>query len=82
MMRPLGHVTTLGAPSRGSMGNPQPFPVTPEYSVWIPTRREVAPDGKRIEGHGVAPEIALDAPRDAFDGRDPVFERAIERLAK
>jgi len=57
MMRALENVTTVGQPTRGASGNPQPFEILPGTQVFLPTWRRLLPDGTPIEGRGVPPEI-------------------------
>ncbi len=83
MLKCLPHVTTVGARTRGSSGNPRPFAlpgvaVTVWYSRWV----DLLPDGTPIEGAGIAPEIAVAAPPGAYREKDPTWERAVEVLRK
>ena len=77
MMSCLPNVTTIGEPTRGSSGNPRSFKV-PEmnlaiyYSSWV----DMMPDETPIEDAGVIPKIRLDFPQDAYEGRDPTWEKA------
>ncbi len=57
MMRALENVTTVGQPTRGASGNPQPFEILPGTQVFLPTWRRLLPDGTPIEGRGIPPEI-------------------------
>jgi hypothetical protein len=83
MVKCLPHVTTVGAHTRGSSGNPRPFElpgvaVTVWYSRWV----DLMPDGTPIEGAGIAPEIAVDVPQVAYKEKDPAWDRAVEVLRK
>jgi C-terminal processing protease CtpA/Prc len=83
MLKCLPHVTTVGARTRGSSGNPSAFKlpglaVTVWYSRWV----DLMPDGTPIEGAGIAPEIAVEAPPGAYKEKDPTWERAVEVLRK
>ena len=83
MMKCLPHVTTVGADTRGSSGNPRPFKlpgvdVTVFYSRWI----DMMPDGSLVEGVGVAPAVELTFPRNAYSQGDPTWEKAREILRK
>ncbi len=57
MMRALDNVTTVGQPTRGASGNPQPFAILHGTDVFLPTWRRLLPDGTPIEGRGVPPDI-------------------------
>jgi C-terminal processing protease CtpA/Prc len=81
MMQCLPHVTTVGARTRGSSGNPAAFAlpgmdVTVWYSRWV----DLLPDGTPVEGKGMAPTVAVDAPAAAYRDRDPPWEKAVELL--
>jgi len=81
MMRSLPQVTTIGMPTRGSSGNPQPFTlpgvgVTVMYSRWV----DMLPDGMPIEGLGVRPDVLVDEPQSAYAQSDPTWDRAVEVL--
>ncbi len=83
MFASLPNVTTLGAPTRGSSGNPMPVElkevgVTVYFSRWV----AMLPDGTPIEGRGVVPQIKARFPATAFGARDPVLERALEALKR
>jgi hypothetical protein len=83
MLKCLPHVTTVGARTRGTSGNPKTFPlpgmtVTVWYSRWV----DLMPDGTPIEGAGIAPDIAVDAPQSAYKEKDPTWEKAIQELRK
>jgi hypothetical protein len=81
MMRCLPHVTTVGLPTRGASGNPQPFPlegtgVVVTFSRWV----DLLPDGQTFEGRGIPPDITVDDPTSAYAERDPTLEKALEIL--
>jgi hypothetical protein len=83
MMKCLPHVTTVGARTRGSSGNPKPFElpglaVTVWYSRWV----DLMPDGTPIEGAGIAPDTAVDALPGAYKEKDPTWEKGVEVLRK
>jgi hypothetical protein len=83
MMKCLPHVTTVGARTRGSSGNPAAFKlpgvdVTVYYSRWV----DMMPDGRPIEGVGIAPDVEVNAAPEAYEGKDPTWEKALEVLRK
>jgi hypothetical protein len=83
MLKCLPHVTTVGARTRGSSGNPKPFElpgvaVTVWHSRWV----DLMPDGTPVEGAGIAPDIAVAAPPGAYQEKDPTWEKAVEVLRK
>jgi C-terminal processing protease CtpA/Prc len=81
MFAALPNVTTVGSPTRGSSGNPQPVELkevglTVHYSRWV----AMLPDGTPIEGRGIIPQIEAKFPATAFGSNDPVLEKALEVL--
>jgi hypothetical protein len=81
MLKCLPHITTVGARTRGSSGNPKPFElpgvaVTVWYSRWV----DLMPDGTPIEGAGITPDVAVDAPQSAYEKKDPTWDKAVEVL--
>lgn len=79
MLRTARNVTTVGLPTAGASGNPKPFPLFRDLTVWTSTWRSMTPEGEPIEGVGVAPGVRVDAPA---TGRDPALERALEILRR
>jgi RNA polymerase sigma-70 factor (ECF subfamily) len=81
MMKALPHVTLVGAATRGSSGNPQPFPLPGlDVSVWYSRWVDLLPDGTPIEGRGLNPDVRVDAAPDAYSQADPTWEKAREVL--
>lgn len=81
MMKSLPHVTTVGLPTRGASGNPQPFPlegtgIVVTFSRWV----DLMPDGQTFEGRGIPPDVTVDEPTSAYAERDPTLEKALEVL--
>jgi len=64
MARALERMTTVGEPSRGASGNPQPIEVLPGWVVHVSTWQSLPPDGDGacIEGRGVPPEVPFSGP--------------------
>jgi len=77
MMGALDQVTTVGLPSRGATGNPQPFALFPGWNVWVPTQRGLMLDGTVIEGRGIPPDEEVGR---GEEGKDAALERALEIL--
>ncbi len=77
MMGALDNVTTVGLPSRGATGNPQPFALFPGINVWVPTQRGLLLDGTLIEGRGILPDEEVGR---GEEGKDAALERALEIL--
>ncbi len=81
MMSALPNVTTVGLPTRGSSGNPGPIPVGGTGLVVYASRWvDMLPDGTPIEGRGIAPEVVVEAPDEAYEDRDPTLEKGLSIL--
>jgi C-terminal processing protease CtpA/Prc len=81
MMKSLPHVTSVGLPTRGASGNPQPWPlpgtgVIVYFSRWV----DLMPDSRTFEGVGIPPDVEVKEPPTAYQERDPTWERGIELL--
>jgi C-terminal processing protease CtpA/Prc len=78
MMQCLPNVTTVGRASRGSSGNPRPctlpgVPVTVLFSRWV----DMLPDGRPIEGRGIAPSVAVELSEEEYEKADPTWQKAL-----
>jgi hypothetical protein len=81
MMMCLPNVTTVGARTRGSSGNPKPFKLPGvDVSVWYSRWLDLMPDGTPIEGAGIAPDVAVSAAPQAYREKDPTWEKALDVL--
>ena len=74
----MPQATLVGQPTRGSSGNPRPFnlpglDLTVWYSRWI----DLLPDGTTVEGKGIAPQVLVNEPPEAYRAH-PTWEKAIE----
>lgn len=81
MIVSLPHVTSVGLPTRGSSGNPQPVElggtgINVMFSRWV----DLMPDGTIIEGNGVQPTIRVDVPVEQYKTGDPTLEKGLEVL--
>lgn len=81
MMQCLPHVTTIGLPTRGASGNPQPWPlgrtgVAVYFSRWV----DLLPDGQTFEGRGIPPDVEVKVPATAYQSADPTLEKGLDIL--
>jgi C-terminal processing protease CtpA/Prc len=80
MLRQARDCTLVGQPTAGSSGNPQPFDLGNGVVARIPSWQFFAPDGRLLEGAGVAPDVLVPCtPADLQDG-DPILAKALELL--
>lgn len=79
MLRHAAGATVIGAPSRGSSGNPKPHDLGNGVTVFLPSWQDLEPDGTLLEGRGVQPDISI-----PFTGkdRDEVLEAALNHIRK
>ncbi len=76
-------VTSMGDRGAGSSGNPRRLELECGIVVNLPRWHDMDPEGRPVEHAGVAPEVALAFPPEAFtDDADPVFAAALERLRR
>jgi C-terminal processing protease CtpA/Prc len=50
--------------------------------VELASRKELAPDGARLAGRGVDPDVTIDLPGGAYRDRDAVFDAAYDLLVQ
>lgn len=80
MMRHGAGATLIGETSYGSSGNPKPHDLGNGVTVFLPSWKDMHPDGSPLEGAGVKPDVTVTAPAKDFLTDDPVLRRALERL--
>jgi len=81
MMAACPTVTTMGDHTRGSTGFPVPFKLAQEIEIHVPQWIVTLPNGQRVEGQGVIPDIAFTPRADSFtEDRDALLSMALERL--
>ena len=80
MLKQGDRVTLVGAPTYGSSGNPKPFKLENEVEIFIPSWKDMLPDGTCLEGKGIQPDVKVKAKSADFETDDPVIERALKFL--
>lgn len=81
MMAGATNVTTMGAHTAGSSGNPMEFKLPLDMSVGVPLWIAYLPDGTPLDERGIQPQIKFEPQPGAFDGeRDDLLAAALERL--
>ncbi len=81
MMKAAG-ATLVGEKTYGSSGNPKPHELSNGVTVFLPSWRDLRPDGTCLEGEGVAPDVAVKAADTDFQNGDPVLDAALKLLKK
>ncbi len=81
MLRRVAGCTLIGARTAGSSGNPQPVDLGNGVTVYVPSWKDLLPNGICLEGRGVTPDIVVKTDGKSFVNGDPVLEAAV-RLAE
>ncbi len=76
MLRAAG-ATLVGAPTRGSTGNPKPHALSNGVTVLLPSWLATDLDGDAIEGAGIEPDVHAPPPA---AGEDPALAAALRHL--
>lgn len=77
MMRRPGVRETFGQGTWGSSGNPKPHDLGQGVRVYLPSWRDLLPDGSALEGVGITPDHPVDWAR---GDTDPVLDAALAWL--
>jgi hypothetical protein len=74
-------LTTMGAPTCGSSGNPKVVHLPIELTVNVPSWIDYLPDKTPLDEHGIQPQVNFKPVPGAFEGgRDDLLTAALERL--
>ncbi|HNQ21781.1 MAG TPA: S41 family peptidase [Phycisphaerae bacterium] len=80
MMKQAPDCKLVGARSYGSSGNPKPHDLGNGVTVYLPSWKDLRPDGTCLEGEGIAPDVPVPAQAADFADRDPVLDTALALL--
>lgn len=80
MMKQGEQVTLIGQTTYGSSGNPKPYKLDNEVEVYIPSWKDLLPDGTGLEGQGIPPDLEVKAKPADFKRGDPVIKQALKHL--
>jgi hypothetical protein len=81
MMKQVPNCKLIGEKSYGSSGNPKPHDLGNGVTVYVPSWKDLRPDGTCFEGEGITPDVAVKYP--AKPGNtDPVLDAALQYLRK
>jgi C-terminal processing protease CtpA/Prc len=74
-----GRGSIVGATTAGSTGQPYILDLPEGIQAFVGAKRTYFPDGRPLEGTGIAPDHEVHATRDdLLEGRDPALELATE----
>lgn len=82
MMKQVPGCRLIGSTSYGSSGNPKPVDLGNGVTVYLPSWKDLRPDGTCIEGQGIAPDIPIQAMPASLENADPVLQAALTLLRK
>jgi C-terminal processing protease CtpA/Prc len=80
MMRQAKSAVLVGQRSQGSSGNPKPHELANGVTIYVPSWKALRPDGTCFEGEGIRPDIEVQVKPKDLETRDPILERALEKL--
>lgn len=80
MMKQVPGCKLVGATSQGSSGNPKPYELGNEVTVYLPSWKAMRPDGSCFEAEGIEPDIAVETTDEELSKRDTVVEAALKFL--
>ena len=72
----------IDATSYGSSGNPKPTDLGNGVTVYLPSWKDLRPDGTCLEGQGITPDIPITVTSVALESTDPVLQAALTLLRK
>ncbi|MGD0552330.1 MAG: S41 family peptidase [Sedimentisphaerales bacterium] len=79
MMKQAG-CKLVGERSYGSSGNPKPYELGNGVTVWLPSWKDLLPDGTCLEGRGVLPDIGVSTTDAQLKNGDPVLDAGLKYL--
>jgi hypothetical protein len=82
MMRTNPRATLIGESSYGASGNPKPVELGNGVTVFMPSWKDLLPDGTPLEGRGVQPDVPIRARPDELESSDPVLDAALRVLRR
>lgn len=82
MMKQVPGCILVGEPTQGSSGNPQPYEIGNNITVFLPSWQALLPDETCFEGKGIEPDILVKTTKKDFITSDPVIDAAQKALTK
>jgi hypothetical protein len=80
MMKQVPGCKLVGENSYGSSGNPKPTDLGNGVTVFLPSWKDMRPDGTCFEGEGITPDILVKTTETELLSRDAVLEAALKWL--
>lgn len=82
MMKQIPGCVLVGEPTQGSSGNPKPYDLGNGVTVYLPSWKDLLPDGTCLEGVGIAPDVLVKVRPPEIMDKDPVIEAALAALQR
>lgn len=82
MMKQVPGCKLIGSTSYGSSGNPKPTDLGNGVTVYLPSWKDLRPDGTCIEGEGITPDLPVAVKPADLDSADPTLQAALTFLRK
>jgi len=80
MMKQIPNTTIVGMKSYGSSGNPLPYKLSNDVTIYLPSWQAYTMDGELIEGNGIKPDVEIIIPKENFQNKDALFEKMVWRI--
>lgn len=77
MMKQIANAKIVGMNTYGSSGNPKPYKLSNDITIYLPSWQTYTLDNKLIEGYGIEPDIEIINSRADFKNKDGLFEEVI-----
>jgi len=82
MMKQVPGCKLIGEKSYGSSGNPKPVELSNGVTVYLPSWKDLRPDGSCIEEQGIIPNVTVKTTQAELTEKDPILQAALELLRK
>lgn len=82
MMKQVKNAKIIGMKSYGSTGNPKPYKLSDQITLYLPSWQAYTLDKKLIEGNGVEPDMEIINSQADFIGKDALFNEVIKYISQ
>ncbi len=80
MMKQMPNVKVVGMKTYGSSGNPIPYQLPNDITIYLPSWQAFTMDDELIEGKGIQPDDEIIIPIENFQNKDALFEKMVWRI--
>lgn len=82
MMKQVKNAKVVGMKTYGSSGNPKPYKLSDDITLYLPSWQAYTLEHQLIEGVGVAPDIEIIQTQADFNGKDALFDAVVQMIEK